>query len=121
MIFGAEILNDNGISVVAAAFFTGLFAFLGVIAKLVSDAKGAARNASHEATKANKSATQANQSATAAESNTQSVSNGFAAGVVRRLERIEQQNNRCEIQNAEISNALRAHMEWHLNNKTQEK
>jgi hypothetical protein len=93
-------VNDNGISALALAFFSGLFTFLGIIAKGVFDTRKTARQAQNEASSAN-------QSAKKAQANTDTVANGFTGKVVTKLTSIESKID-------DNSRALREHLEWHL-------
>jgi hypothetical protein len=63
--------------------------------------------AKHEAREARSEASKAAESAAEAASNTQSVSNGFAGRVDRKLDRIIASQS-------ETDKALREHLRWHL-------
>lgn len=94
------IINDNGISAFALAFFTALFGAVGAVfvqnrqtkAKL-SEAQDVALETKAQAEKATR--------------NTESTANGFAGNVGRKLDRIiEKQDN--------LSAAFQNHLEWHV-------
>jgi hypothetical protein len=84
-----ELFNTNGISYVAAAFFTGLFACLGAIYRKSDAGQKAASDAADKA---------------------DNVSNGFTEKVETSLDAIL---NKQE----ELNCAFRDHLQWHLENQ----
>lgn len=98
-----DIVAPGGPSAPVWAFFTAIsLALIAVIGQQIS-ARRQAHDAKIEATKAAKNAK-------AAQENTASLSNGFASRVDRKLDAIitEQDSQ---------GDALRKHLEWHLNRK----
>ncbi len=93
-------INSNGISAIALAFFTALFSMVGWLLKIVHDDKKETRDAK-------RAAIQAAESAKTVEANTKNVSNGFASGVLGKLQRIEDKVD-------DVATAQREHLEWHL-------
>lgn len=94
------LVNDNGISAIALAFFVALFGAMGTTVVAVfqikakaSEAKRVALDTKHEAEKAR--------------INTDGIANGFASDVGRKLDRIIDET----IKN---SDAIRKHLEHHV-------
>lgn len=83
-----ELFSNNGISYVAAAFFTGLFAFLGIIYKSTIENRKTSKEASEKV---------------------DSVSNGFTDKVTEDLDKILANQDRVE-------QALMNHLQWHVEN-----
>jgi hypothetical protein len=107
MLLAGELINDNGTSSVAFAFFTALLAttsatIIGII-KVRQDAKEAKDNALEASTAAKK-----------AQTNTTNVSNGFASSVGGKLDSLI--DGQIQIRRAvdDQADALRKHLEWHL-------
>ncbi len=100
MLLATGLINDNGISQIALAFFTALFGMVGWLIKVRFDERGKIDNAEEQARIAAESAAKA-------AANTQNVSNGFAGSVLGKLQRIDENVD-------ELSDSLRAHLEWHL-------
>ncbi len=100
MTLSAELINSNGISTIALAFFTALFSMVGYLIKARIEEKKEIQDAKTAADKAAKSAQ-------AIAANTKNVSNGFASTVLDRLERIDAKVDA-------IAEAQRDHLEWHL-------
>lgn len=96
----AELFNDNSISTVAAAFFTALFAAIGAV--FVQNLQ-----ARREAKEGKNAALEAKDQAEQARINTESVANGFAGKMDRKLTEILAEQR-------EMGKALRKHLEWHL-------
>jgi hypothetical protein len=103
MILVQEIVNDNGILVVAGAFFTALFGAVSAI--------GVALVRNRQATEDLKSVTiQAAECAEQAQVNTIGVSNGFVGRMDSKLNQIIANQDGLE-------KAIRDHLDWHLNNR----
>lgn len=102
-----ELVNENGISAIALAFFSTMIPLLIVIAKGVFDTRATSRDARQEASNASRKASKAVESAEAAQQNTQSVSNGFTSDVLGALRRVETKIDKQ-------TEALQNHLEWHL-------
>lgn len=103
MILVQELINDNGISVIGAAFFTALFGAISTV--------GVALVRNRHATEELKNVTvQAAQSAEAAQVNTENVSNGF-------VERMDTKLNQIIANQDGLEKSIREHLEWHLSNK----
>lgn len=107
MLMSAELVNNNGTSSVALTLFgliiTGIVTLLVQMYKVKTEAREAAdkaREASVEATKAKE--------------NTVNVSNGFASGVDTRLKVIV-----TTLQG--IDEAMRDHLQWHLEQEGKKK
>lgn len=107
MIMSAELINDNGISAIALAFFTALFGAISAIFVQISKSKTAAREA---AKKANEASTKAE----AARKNTVNVSNGFAGDVDKKLTVIVNEVQRISKHQDDIAHSLREHLGWHI-------
>jgi hypothetical protein len=90
-----ELFNSNGISYVAAAFFTGLFAFLGVIYTKTDKGQKAASDAANKASNAADKA--------------DNVSNGFTEDIKTSLTEILEKQE-------ELNKAMRDHFQWHIEN-----
>lgn len=105
-----ELINDSGISVIGAAFFTGLFAFLTVIANNLFKARAEVRELGN-------ATAQTLESAEAVQKNTEKVSNGFTDRVDKRLDTIVEYGARNEIRINELQKAIQGHLEWHLNER----
>jgi cbb3-type cytochrome oxidase subunit 3 len=106
MTVGAQFLNDNGISAVALAFFTALFGAIGAVFVQGIQAKQKAEEAKH-------AALETKQEAEQAKLNTESIANGFAGNVDRKL-------NQIITEQKEMGKAFRKHLEWHLNREDDE-
>lgn len=106
-----EIVNGNGTSSIALAFFSVMVPLLIVIAggifKLMSQQKEAKNAAGTAADKADIAATNSK----AAALNTRSLSNGFAGNVVEKLDRIIERQDRFD-------ESFQKHLQWHLDKKT---
>lgn len=107
MVLSAELINDNGTSSVAFAFFTALLGAVTTIIGLLLKTKSEAREAAQKADEARVEATKAKE-------NTVNVSNGFASGVDKRLEVIV-----TTLQG--IDEAMRDHLQWHLEQEGKKK
>ena len=92
MIEAGQLINDQGISAIALAFFTAMFGGLALIFQQNWDSR--------------KKAKEARDAAVMAQKNTENVSNGFASGVDRKLDRII-------VQQSDLETALREHLQWH--------
>lgn len=96
----AEVLNDNSISAYALTLFSiiigGVTTAVVGIYKIRSDAK------------------EAKNAALKAQENTTQVSNGFASGVGKKLDRIIDKQ-------ISLEDSFREHLSWHLDNQTQER
>lgn len=117
MISAAELITDGGPSAPAWAFFSAislaLIAVLGQQLKARSDAK-----ANREALeRVERGTVQAVESATAAQENTTNVSNGFVGRMDRKLDRITDTVEDTRKALRETEQALREHLEWHLDQK----
>ncbi len=104
MYIAAELINDNGISGVALAFFSTLIG--GIVTIIVTQIQAKAK-ANEAAIKADEAA----ENAKTAAKNTTNISNGFASGVGKKLDRIIESQE-------DTAKALRDHLEWHLNKET---
>lgn len=98
-----DLINDNGTSSVAFAFFTALLAttsatILGIF-KVRQDAKEA-KNAAKEA-----------------QANTRNVSNGFASSVGGKLDTLVKGQTQIREAVDDQADALRKHLEWHVTQK----
>jgi hypothetical protein len=105
MVQASELINDNGISAIALAFFTAMFAAIGGMARWIyqlirkaDDAKEAADLAAEEAKKT--------------QNNTAGLANGFAGSVGAKLDSILAKQDRLE-------EAFRGHLEHHLEHDSQ--
>lgn len=107
MLLSADLINTNGISQIALAFFTALFGMIGWLIKLRYDERKELRDARKAVEEARKEAKTAAENAAEASSNTRNVSNGFARNVLGKLERIDEKVDA-------LSDAIRDHLEWHL-------
>lgn len=107
-----ELISDNGISQVALGFFSALFAFLGVIAKMIFDNKRSTAETKEAVEHASEAANIAAESAQAAVTNTRNVSNGFAGTVLAELREI-----RKDVQT--LSTSVNRHLEWHLDKENE--
>jgi hypothetical protein len=104
MIIAQELINDGGISVIGATFFTALFGAVSAI--------GVAIVRTRHATEDLKNVTvEAAENAAIAKENTDNVSNGFTQRMDTKLNRIIDNQD-------ELSKAFRDHLEWHLNKET---
>jgi hypothetical protein len=103
-VFGQELISENGISVIAAAFFTALFAAVSAIGVQIVKNRGEVRDLRDVTV-------EAAEHAENAEKNTVNVSNGFARKVDTKLDQIIRKQD-------ELEGSIREHLEWHLNNKT---
>lgn len=114
MILGQQLINDNGISGIALAFFTALFALVGTLAKLAFDDRKERRNEARiqqqQLADAIESARIAAKNAEEARTNTKNVSNGFAGGVLAKLERLSEQVS-------ELAISQQKHLLWHQENE----
>lgn len=115
MTFAAqELISPGGPSAPVWAFFTAIslavIAVLGQQLKARSDMrqlKATSERVENEAIKAHESAAQAT-------SNTQNVSNGFVSRVDRKLDRIQETADTTNLALRKTEEALRKHLEWHL-------
>jgi len=111
MYLAQELINDSGISVIGAAFFTGLFGMVGaVIVALI--------NARHKVEELKDVTVKAAESAKAAQSNTQNVSNGFVNRMDKKLDNIASSNDELNEKFDQLSTDFRKHLEWHLSKET---
>lgn len=99
-----DLVNDNSISAIALTFFTALIGGVVTIIVALIQVKNKAKDAADAAQEAR--------------SNTVNVSNGFASGVDKKLTRIIDEQIRVRETQDQISQALREHLEWHLNKET---
>lgn len=104
VVMSAELFNDNGISYVAAAFFTGLFTLLGIVARGVFDTRTKTLERLEEVSR---EATEARDKATQAQQNTIPLSAGFIDRMDKRLETFERLLTHVEKQ-------VESHMNWHM-------
>ncbi len=100
MTLAAELINLNGISVIALSFFTALFGMVGWLIKVRQDEKKEIRDAKRAAEVTAESVETIVQ-------NTKNVGNGFASRVLGKLERIYEKVDALE-------EAHTKHLEWHL-------
>lgn len=101
MIFGQELINDNGISTIALGFFSVLLTALTTIGVALINRTRKIENGVSEAA----------ENAAIAKQNTVNVSNGFTRRMDTKLDRITESQE-------ELSKALREHLEWHLSKET---
>ncbi len=112
-----QIVNGNGTSSIALAFFSIMIPLLVAIATGIFKLLGQNREAKYAADKAADKASVAADNSKKAADNTRSVSNGFAGDVVRKLDHIiETQDRIIERQNG-FDESLREHLSWHLDTK----
>jgi cation transport regulator ChaB len=109
MVLGQELINDNGISAIALAFFTALFGMVGTIIVTIYKDRRERREAQQAATEA---ALKAASSAEKVEANTKNISNGFAGKVLGELSQIRAGQNDLQQQFAD-------HLRWHLEREGQ--
>jgi len=102
-----ELISDSGISQIALGFFSALFAFLGVIAKMIFDNKKSTAETREAIEYVGEAANVAAEKAQAAVTNTSNISNGFASTVLGELREI-----RKDVQT--LSTSVNRHLEWHL-------
>ncbi len=100
MIWAAELINENGISTIALAFFTALFAGVGTTVVGIYQIKA-------KANEAKDAALSAQEKATETATNTQNVANGFASRVDRKLDNITSNQE-------ELAREFREHLQWHV-------
>lgn len=100
MILASELINDNGISSIAAAAFTALFTAIAAVIVGVFQIKS-------KAVEAKDAALETKQEAEQARKNTANIANGFAGSVDRKLDRIIDKQSGLEA-------TLRDHLEWHV-------
>jgi len=97
-----ELVSPGGPSAPAWAFFTAItLALIGVYSQQIA--------ARREAKATKQEAAQANENETIAKENTTNISNGFVDRVDFKLDDIRKAQS-------ETNNALRKHLEWHLEN-----
>jgi hypothetical protein len=111
MLAAAELINDNGISAIALAFFTALFGMVGTVTIAVLQQRSKLRDIQ------NASDTMSDKADKAAR-NTEPIGNGFAARMDRKLDLLATNQDRLEQSNEDISRAIREHLEWHINKET---
>jgi uncharacterized FlaG/YvyC family protein len=99
MLLAGELINDNGISAIALAFFGALFSGLALLFQQVWQSRRNAIQASNEAKKA--------------AANTQGVANGFAGSMGRKLDAINESVQR-------LDERLDKHIEFHLNKEKED-
>lgn len=99
------LINDNGISTIALAFFSALFAALSAGVVGIFQVKSKAIEARNVALETKKEAEQARL-------NTTNLSNGFADGVDSKLNRIIDNQTK-------LNDRLQNHLEWHVENPNQ--
>lgn len=104
MLLATELINDNGISGVAAALFTALIGGMATAIVGIFQVKAKAIEAKARAIEAKEEAEQARL-------NTTNISNGFASNVDTKLDRIIEKQDK-------LDDALRNHLEWHLRKDT---
>lgn len=110
LFLAAENVAPGGPSAPAWAFFTGIsLAVLGILAQQLK-AHSDLRQLKIEAGEAKSEASKAAKSAKTVIENTTPVSNGFAGKVVAQLDRIIEEQDRQ-------GDAIRKHLEWHLERK----
>lgn len=105
-----QIINGNGISGVALAFFTVMIPLLITIVSGVFALMSQQRKANNAAGKAADKADIAAANSSKAAANTQSISNGFADRVDGKLDRIIYRQDTME-------KAIQKHLEWHLDSQ----
>lgn len=105
MTIAEELVTSGGPSAPVWAFLTTIT--LAIIADIYQTVKARweARHARVEAEQAN--------------ANTTNVSNGFASGVGRKLDRIIDSQRTLNEKQDNLSKAFRDHLEWHLNKESQ--
>jgi uncharacterized FlaG/YvyC family protein len=108
MVFAQELINENGISAIALAFFGALFTAVSTIGVAIVNSRKKVQELKDVTV-------QAAKSAEAAQENTKNVSNGFAAKVDRKLDNIATNQDDLNEKFDNISTAFREHLEWHLN------
>ncbi len=111
MFYGQELINDNGISAIALAFFTALFAAVSSIGVAIVNNRKKTEELKDVTVKVGKSAKHAAESAEKAKENTENVSNGFVGRMDRKLDQLIQTTD-------EVQTALTKHLEWHLDKET---
>lgn len=99
-----QLINDNGISIIALSFFTALFGMIGILINAVFKDRSERRAANKEAVDA---AIKAAESAEKVEANTKNVSNGFASKVLGKLSDLQSGQQ-------ELQQAFTDHLKWHL-------
>lgn len=97
----SELFNDGGISYVAAALFTGLFGFLGIIANNLFKARSEIR--------------QAQDVTEEVKEQTEPVSNGFIERVDKNFETLIANQDRTENSVEQLQQVVQSHLTWHLN------
>jgi hypothetical protein len=102
-----ELVNDNGVSSVALAFFSVLVG--GVVTVLVQTYK-----IKHTSREAASKADEASQKADQARENTQNISNGFAGRMDSRTQIIVDQISRLQSSVDRTNSSLTKHLEHHL-------
>ncbi len=107
MLLSADLINTNGISQIALAFFTALFGMVGWLIKIRYDERKEIRDAKEQAKIAA-------ESAGGVAANTKNVSDGFAGTVLGGLRRIDERLDTLE-------EAQREHLQWHLHQKEEKK
>lgn len=106
----AETVAPGGPSAPAWAFFTAItLAVIGILGQQLSQ-KAALKRLEIEAKAAKSEASKAAESTQTVIENTSSISNGFAGRVVAKLDDIRSEQDRQ-------GDALRKHLEWHLERK----
>jgi hypothetical protein len=100
MILATELINDNGISGFALAFFTALFAAIGTTIVQVFKLRTETREAKEVSKKVQKE--------------TSSLNNGLGTQLNRKLDLLAVNHDRLESIADQISDDLRKHIIWHL-------
>lgn len=102
-----QLINSNGISQIALAFFTALLGMVSSLAWIIYKDRQETRDT-------RKAVEKATQSAKTAAENTASVANGFTDEVLERLSELTKKIDR-------VSGSVGKHMEWHLDQVKQDK
>lgn len=110
----AEVLNDNSISAYAfAAFSTIIVAIIGAFVTIIQ--------MKHKTAEATDEARKAKDAALKAQENTNSISNGFAGDVGRKLDSNERKLDRIVELTLQNNRAIQGHLEWHVDHPPQER
>lgn len=107
-----ELVNDNGVSPVALAFFTALFG--GMFTALVQIYK-----IKHTTSEAASNANEAREKAEEARDNTVNISNGFAGKMDKRTQAITDSILRLQTSVDKTNASLTKHLEYHLERESQ--
>lgn len=109
MLIADDLISPGGPSAPVWAFLTAIISIALTILGTQLKARSDFKQLREQTELAKNAAQKANASASQAQANTANVSNGFASAVLGKLERIEQSQQSAE-------EALRKHLQWHLDN-----